>query len=207
MSILVPSLAETSCVFFTACASVESADEKILSILASDDAHEFCVGDEDAKRYVRVFFGGGTGRHCHIDVAPSSYFEGNPPKTTKPQGEFDAVMSPLFGCTVKVRNEGTFVMSPGDAPRLVALLRGIRAEHDGVGLELVGGQLKVKGAPVNFIDWQFKERKDAIEVTIRGERKTQINEDYLVDGFKIVNTAFVSFKREGIPSGNSSQSV
>jgi hypothetical protein len=86
-------------------------------------------------------------------------------------------------------------MSPGDAPRLVALLRGIRAEHDGVGLELVGGQLKVKGAPVNFIDWQFKERKDAIEVTIRGERKTQINEDYLVDGFKIVNICVIQTRR------------
>lgn len=201
MGLAVPSLTGAGCVFLTACSEVETDDPTVLDVLRGGDWFASRIGPETDIRYVRVGFGQATGKHLHIDVVSQAYFESRGYETDKTQDDLDRALAPLLGSGVDLTVEGEFdVPLNNDLPAVIEMTRQITVDHAGVRIKMTGGRLSVTGAPVKVISWRVSEARRQVRITLEANKKTIINESYLVDALAVVKTALDAFIREGVPN-------
>jgi hypothetical protein len=70
----------------------------------------------------------------------------------------------------------------------------------GVTINMTGGKLSVRGAPIHTIRWGISPGdKDEAWVSLEGTRRFTIEESYLEDAWNLIGAAFSAFIQKELP--------
>lgn len=193
-----PELAGSQCLFFTACGQVETEDKRIIRLLKK---REFLLAKASGSRYVALFHGGARSRnerHLHVDVVLREFFDEPPPAdVTSSIASVRTQLRKLYGCTIQAEFTGLYELRPLQVPAIIRKSL-LSTRSDDISLTVTGGSLSVSGAPIYQIDWWRKRDSEDFRVRMEARAIKTINDSYLEDGFRTLESAFTAFARNAV---------
>ena len=182
MSIKLPDFKDTQCVWVRACGQVETEDPSLIEILKKENAFIASYETHGKKAFLRVYTGGPTQQHLHVDCALSTIFPKNRlPKTTNELNDVISIVSNFIGKKISLGVMGVFRISLDELPEH-GLIRSLSTEErtGDISIKLVGGDFEITGAPIQHVKWQIEDDTNRVRISINGEKFETINERYLL---------------------------
>ncbi len=183
MSIELPDFKDTQCVWVRACGQVETEDPSLVEILEKENTFIASYEAHGKKAFLRVYTGGPTKQHLHIDCALSTIFRKDRlPETTNELDEIISIVSNFIGKKISIGVMGVFKLSLDELPEH-GLIRSLSTEERTVdiSIKLVGGNFEITGAPIQHVEWQIEDDTNRVRISIGGEKSETINERYLLN--------------------------
>ena len=197
MRIELPKFENTSCRILTVCGELKS--EQILPVKALPAEKALVARYQTAQgmALLRVWQGGESGRHLHIDCALRTFFRGeHVPKATDKKDDVLRILKKVLGAEIDVHIHAAFDVQLVELPEggLIRSLSTAQKAAD-ISVKLTDGTFLLTGAPVKQIHWRVRhvrQRRRAL-VRIEAERRTTISESYLSDSLEWINEQFLLF--------------
>lgn len=195
VGIRLPNLAATNCVSLVVYGSVQTKNPTLLrwikrqpSILA-----RYRSGKESA--YVFASFGGDNGNSFELEASLGPPIETQRRANRLKVSDFQARIERLLSERMKAVIEGFFFVENEDLPPIVRSAL-FETEADGVSIKSTSGELSVRGAPINLIEWHVNDDGDAL-IRLLANREMIIDESYLESALSLVDSAFETLLRGG----------
>ncbi len=199
-----PRLFETSCRHLLACGVLDDDETDAIKWVGKNSYHECAKVKVGGKNtYIRFILGGAPFEgHCHLEVATKEYFgSGNTPPQTKKWKEIQDKLAQLLDKQITFRVSGLYTIPIEKLPTIIKTTRNFDVVQDGVSIKMTDGRLRVTGAPINSISWALPDNEIAL-ITLEAGIETQLNEDFLVLMFGLLQDGFQSFIESGVPHGD-----
>jgi hypothetical protein len=198
MTLRLPPFKETACRFLMTCGELLTEDRTLLEWL-EDKEGVVRYRTHQGPGYLRVFFGGKSKRHCHIDIATREFFgDGKVPKITARMSDVQGILQRLIGQEIEADFDGLFWIPTANLPPIISSTLAESTQNNVV-IKMVGGRLSVRGAPIHTIDWSIRERTEEARIGLEARKRTTITESYLEDAFSLLELAFRVFVLEKGP--------
>lgn len=192
MSVRLPTFEDSHCQLMTACGEIVSQDAQLLKWLKKQKSLDARYRGAGRSAYVHAGFGGSSGRHVHIDVAPREFFRRSPPKTKNSIAEVRKVLAKTEGHQINVHVDGLYVVQESNCSAIIQATR-LKIQEGDVSIATTGGRLAVEGAPIYQIVWRLRKNRDEVEIRLRARTSSIIGPSYLEDCFALLESAFQAF--------------
>ncbi len=201
MAIRMPNLTGTHCKGLIVCGDVQTQDSRLLKWMKKQDDLLVRYRTRQGTCYIHAAFGGGErGKTFHLDIFAKDFFlRGKAPPSSDRISDIVDAGSHLEGHRVDAQIEGFFVMREADLPPIIWSMM-VETKADNVAVKAVGGTFFVSGAPIETIDWMLG-KDDEVVIHLTASLSTTIDEGYLENALKLVDSAFETFVRGGRDNG------
>lgn len=195
MPLKLPDFKSSHCVSVTVCGEIKSADRATAKWLRREKTRIGIANTGAGKAYLRVAFGGYSGRHLHVDVTKASLFK-KPfrPSELSSAEAIQKKLDRLIGEDVKSDLIGRFDIRLNELPD-GGIIRSLffETQTGDVAIKVNGASLSITGAPINSIRWK-RLSNETIGVTLETENvETAISESYLTSALDRLEAALNVF--------------
>ena len=181
MSIQLAKLADSECLFLTACAQLKDPSAAQAEIIRVDRDLTGKAGAGSSQLFLHVGTGGSRNAHLHLDLAQAKYFlNRRKPRKNCEMAECTDLIGKLSGVAVDVAVTGVFDV-PFDRLPESGLIHTLTAK-EGTGaasIRLVGATLALKGMPLSSVSWRLSRDEKTARVTSKASREDKIDDNYL----------------------------
>ena len=194
MPVAIPDLTKLSLVHALVC--VELSGKKTVTVPGDLLCLKIMAGKSKAPIFVRVGTHGNGGRHLHVELATSQYFNKTAPKPNAKRDVFDDLITSLIEQTGTAKFGATYVTRLDDLPKdnwLRATYFQMGDDGD-VSVSLKGAEFAIKGTPYDFLKWSIVDQEKRIaEIRVGGQRDITFSAAYLVDCVNFANEGLKLF--------------
>jgi hypothetical protein len=197
MQLKLPTLGNSRCVVLTACGELKGINADLKKWMADQGRMSAVIGQGKERRYLRVYFGGNSGNHLHIDLLRPSMLLSKPEPTDSLKDALKK-LERFVGLEVVASFEGKFEVKIADLPS-GGIIRSLLLESKTGNVEITvsGAQFTITGAPISEIRW-LALSDEKIGLSLEAEPvKTTITEGYLVKALDILETGLDVFVLKG----------
>ena len=195
MPVAFPDLSKTRCSVFRACGSLLNPSREVVRVLKEARRDEWMrsptrVGT--TSLVVLAAFGGSgasPSRHVHVDVAMRDSFGRSLPGKSVPIAAIRDVLDRLAGQQIILRLCGMFVIGSGNQIPAIVKATSFSSKAGDLELSTRSVSLDVQGAPIREINWRRRENDD-LEIWLEADLETIIDEQYLLQGFEVIQSGF-----------------
>jgi hypothetical protein len=193
MPVVLPDISETNCVLFRACGMLRTSNTPILNWIKKQP--DWMVARRRGRNgmlIVRAGFGGKSGKHCHVEIGDSRFFEKKPAKATHRVDEIRSILEHLKGEEISVDLEADYPQKIEELPPIIRDMT-VKSVVNEVSIQLTGGSFTLEGAPIRSIGWGIKPGDDLALLMLETTKLTTISDSYLADALGSMNAAKDAF--------------
>ncbi len=207
MPLKLPDFRNTLCQAFVSCGMIRPDEGEPLSVLAEVNAAltaEYPSGR--GRRYLTVVLGRDYKEHLHIDVCRKRAYRIGPDR--EPDSTLERIqvyLDRLIGATIRAAVLGRFVIPAENLPdRGLIRLLSFGGRRDEFEITTTGGSFEIRGKGHYAISWRLIEKKKKIQVEVETHVETEIDENYVVGLYDLINGAFRLYVLGEPPNDNES---
>jgi hypothetical protein len=195
MPITLPDFKNSHCTWITACAELPTVSKELSKWMRNEKPMIAPYKIGGGKGYCRVTFGGGTGKHLHIDLARASAFPNEMKKKAKNTiGQIQKRVERFMGKEAEVGLTAGFEVSLDELPE-GGMIRSLSFETKmgNVSVKMSGAKFIIQGAPIQEILWHARPDKTIVIKLDAESVKVRVSENYLPEFLSILETSFNVF--------------
>ena len=193
MTIRLPNIPKLpACKWFSACAQVDTTDEKVIKWLKGHHNYLAQVRIYGRPFFVRVLTGGDPDTHFHLDVMSPGLFDPSESKKITHK-QLQEELKVISGQKAEAFAEGAFFVPVAGVPPIIGQVLGPTVTS-GLRIRMTSGSYSVDGAPIGTISWRLQKGAKDVLVELRTKRMSIIlNESYLENFLEPVEAGFSAF--------------
>jgi hypothetical protein len=150
---------------------------------------------KDGSNRMFIRLASGPDGHLHADIARREYFKSNKfPTTTHDWDQVKTEWNRFIGQNALVRGSGLYRLQTTRLPEGgIIRFMSVESSSSAVSMKLTGATLAVTGAPIQKLNWKFREKGTKVDVELEFRDTKSISDLYLQDAEARVNEAFELF--------------
>ena len=196
MGIELPTFENSYGLLLTACGRLNDEQLRIKGRHREEETRVARYRTASGTAFVRVSLGHKRLPHLHVDCVLHKYFpKDRIPKVTHKKAEVLKIIERSLGTEIELSIVGCFKVP------MTELLKGgiihslsVEQKAADVSIRLTGGSYAITGAPVKEIYWrELQDKKRSVHVRIKGNKRSQVSEEYLREMWDWINDQFWLF--------------
>lgn len=190
MALQLPSFEGSFCRYLIACGRLLTEDDHILQWLTEKKLMLARSGTGPRARFIRLRTGGEDLGHFHLDLATRQLFGRSPaPKPTHKLAAVLEAFEKVKGQQIDVGITGAFFLPISELPPIIRSML-VETKEGDVVVQMTGGRLSIRGAPIHSIEWWIREKRDDVIIELGARKRLTLEDTYLDQSLQVVDSAF-----------------
>ncbi len=191
MALNLPDFKDRKCLQLDFCGRIPEAETKEIGPISETKKALIAQYTKSAREVligvVLPFPGKEEEKHVHLRLSPIEKFEEKKPTINAEVEGVLQLVEPFSGKTVIAAVDGLFRVPLTDVSSFIRSTF-VETSADKVQVQMTGGTLSVRGAPVHTITWKLG-KDGRVEFVVQAKQKTKLDGDCLIEALNMVESA------------------